>query len=102
MKYSACNTGIPMIILAKLTKSFSTKKELKKVPIHDLYFYARCSGVVTEETKAKVEETKKLVSTITTSSTKTATSKKKLSDKQRAMAAKVRLMKLKGTAKGNL
>ncbi|CBY32097.1 unnamed protein product [Oikopleura dioica] len=30
MKYSACNTGIPMIILAKLTKSFSTKKELKK------------------------------------------------------------------------
>jgi len=56
--------------------------------------------VVTEETKAKVEETKKLVSTVTTSSTKTATSKKKLSDKQRAMAAKVRLMKLKGTAKG--
>ncbi|CBY19701.1 unnamed protein product [Oikopleura dioica] len=30
MKYSACNTGIQMIILAKPTRNFSTKKELKK------------------------------------------------------------------------
>ncbi|CAG5109429.1 Oidioi.mRNA.OKI2018_I69.chr2.g3966.t2.cds [Oikopleura dioica] len=57
-------------------------------------------GVITQETKATIEALKNLVSTITTPSTKTATSKKKLSDKQRAMAAKVRLMKLKATAKG--